>query len=155
MLITPIMHESVNISAPENISGLVTFLQSTKRKTSSSPAGWFRQLHVVVKTSSEHDDTESVQLLDQMHLILLYATELRELILNNFWITNTTLTILDQSCARTLTILDLGFNLHSIGHQFSCDIIHIGALVNLQELTMRMETPSNIVLCYNCTTMMS
>jgi hypothetical protein len=139
------MCADVRITSAESIFLLATFVQSDTY-AGASPAGWFRCLRIVF-AMVDYDTKEHkhiAQVLDNMHFILLHATELRELIFEaQFWITDTTLTIIRQSCSKTIMRLDLFFEFASMGRPQAC-LVRIGAFQNLQELAISSSTPTDI-----------
>jgi hypothetical protein len=102
-----IMLESVDIYEDDTMSSIATLVQ-TVNSAGMSPGVWFRRLHIFAGIT-DYDDEDRLLILDHMHMILLYPVRLRELTFDEFLITNTTLAILRQSCASTLTKLDLTF----------------------------------------------
>jgi hypothetical protein len=129
------MCETVVILGSKDMSLLVEFVQSALGPAGSSPAVWFRDIHVALNIS-DYDDTEVYQLHDQMLTILLLSTQLRVLAFEDFWITTTTIIVLGQSCARALTKLELNFAHLPMG-ELQCNIAHIRALTSLRTLTIK------------------
>jgi hypothetical protein len=138
------MHEDVHIFSLEDMSFLATHVQAVNR-VSTSPAAWFRCLGIYISHSS---DIKCTKLLDKMNLILLHGTELRELRMVGFLITDTTFAILRQSCAcvRGLTKLNLSIDCGSLT-DLLVDIAHVGALINLQEIIIK--TAGSMDICPN------
>jgi hypothetical protein len=136
------MCKTVVISGLQGMSLLAAFVQSALGPAGSSPVVWFQDLYVALSISAYDDDDAVVyQLYDQMLMILLLSTQLRELAFEDFWIATTTITVLCQSCAKALTKLELNFACLPIG-ELQCNIAYIHALASLRTLTIK-TFPSN------------